>query len=881
MKGKPFFMNTTICLSDLLTLAKLILPPQVMKSATEERFSSKIVLHAFLEKRGMTIIEKPIETPILTPFVLDFQQRFVSTADYKKVTFHYFTNPDGSMRWLFPSHLSSPTFLSFYNASNYKAKLMAFGLRMAFRMRLQKWVSNGSFDLHHTSTPYFLSLPKPKQAESYSVFMGTLGPNRKAILELNKGGKTTHFVKVALNSRSVALLKNESTQLDELENFGLTTLNAPCNFLIGNGQALTQPTLQTNYSKRSVRWTYHHTLAKLEMEEKSIQNSLSVSEFIESRFAKVLPLLDNEIPLVRTMALKVGQACFRANSLCKTIPTSFCHNDFTPWNMYVDKTTLQVYDWELAGYAPALTDVFHYHFQKGTMMEKQSYKAIREDIFQVLAHPTWHSFIKTHQLDISFQLFMYVIFVASNNLEIYSKQKELHWQAIALLKNWNIALEEMLAWQKNTSFRKQFIFSFFEALESVQYCYLKFIYGNLEDIPESSDIDLLISSKDLPAAITFIENSPLVKKAKHVRKSFMSTMHVFFQDGTFLSIDLITSLKRKEHFMMDAKEILANRQLKNHIYVAHPKHDMEYMLLFYQLNKSGIPVRHCEHLATLPMFKQSMLTSYLSEKYEIAYYDIAKFFPYDASLAKQLQSFIYYTNKNVGFNALFNKVTYWFDTVKSALNNKGFILTFSGVDGAGKSTVISAIKSLLESKYRKQVVVLRHRPSLLPILSAWVHGREKAEKMTTERLPRTGNNKSQWKSLFRFGYYLSDYLLGQMYVYLKYIVRGKVVLYDRYYFDFISDAKRSNLVLNPRIPKALYFLIHKPELNVFLYAPAFEILKRKQEIPAQEIEELTRSYQELFSYLSKKDGLNHYVSIKNMDLSETLDQIESQLIKIA
>lgn len=62
------------------------------------------------------------------------------------------------------------------------------------------------------------------------------------------------------------------------------------------------------------------------------------------------------------------------------------------------------------------------------------------------------------------------------------------------------------------------------------------------------------------------------------------------------------------------------------------------------------------------------------------------------------------------------------------MNNKIKIITFSGVDGAGKTTILTKVKELIEDKYKKEVVVLRHRPSILPILSAIKHGKKKLKR---------------------------------------------------------------------------------------------------------------------------------------------------------
>jgi thymidylate kinase len=200
------------------------------------------------------------------------------------------------------------------------------------------------------------------------------------------------------------------------------------------------------------------------------------------------------------------------------------------------------------------------------------------------------------------------------------------------------------------------------------------------------------------------------------------------------------------------------------------------------------------------------------------------------------------------------------------------IITFSGVDGAGKTTILRDFIKILEEKYNKKTVEVRHRPSILPILSAIKYGKKEAEKKTLEKLPRTGNNKSKLSSYIRFFYYLTDYILGQWVLYFKHTIKGKIIIYDRYYFDFINDAKRTNINLDDNFIKFFYKFIFKANINIFLYASPKIILSRKQEMDEKSILELTNKYKNLFDSFSNKK--KKYVSIENINKSETLEKIE-------
>jgi thymidylate kinase len=207
------------------------------------------------------------------------------------------------------------------------------------------------------------------------------------------------------------------------------------------------------------------------------------------------------------------------------------------------------------------------------------------------------------------------------------------------------------------------------------------------------------------------------------------------------------------------------------------------------------------------------------------------------------------------------------------------IITFSGVDGAGKTTILTEVKELLSTEYKKNVVVIRHRPSILPILSAVKHGKKKAEQKTMEVLPRSGKNSSTISSLLRFGYYLVDYIFGQWIVFVRHSLKGDIIIYDRYYFDFINDARRTNIQLNEKFIKFFYRFIFKPDINIFLYASPDIILSRKQEMDKESIIELTSKYKMLFESLANKKR-EKYVCIENIDKEKTLQTIENLYIEV-
>ena len=104
-----------------------------------------------------------------------------------------------------------------------------------------------------------------------------------------------------------------------------------------------------------------------------------------------------------------------------------------------------------------------------------------------------------------------------------------------------------------------------------------------------------------------------------------------------------------------------------------------------------------------------------------------------------------------------------------------------------------------------------------------------------------------------------------------------MVLYDRYYFDFINDSVRSNIRLPKWFLNLGYRFLISPNINIFLYADAATILKRKQELEEATIKSLTKSYLDLFSELSAREKRATFMPIENIDLDQTMALITDKI----
>ena len=488
-----------------------------------------------------------------------------------------------------------------------------------------------------------------------------------------------------------------------------------------------------------------------------------------------------------------------------------------------------------------------------------------------------------YAIDTELHLALYLIINVSEFLVLYQKQGKLHMQVQWLTQTWKEAIQYVNINYHKEHIRSYFIQDFISSISNLNYAWMKYEGKKLSEISEDTDMDLLVDSSALPDILAYIKMYEPFAKIKSIHKSNMTTVSIYFNNQDFLSIDLIYAFKRNQYQYINPEAILQLTCVNaDKVKVPQRHHDFLYILLFYTLNKSAIPEKYFNQFHNLLLEEQKGILSYVNEKYSMDLKSLDELMQNNLSIRPTLLAHIkaaFSQNHSIGsIKSLFQYVS---DTLKEYIYNQGFIMTISGVDGAGKSTVIESLKEKLQTKFRKKVKILRHRPSVFPILSSYVYGKKEAEQKAANTLPRQGNNKSVLGSIFRFSYYYLDYQIGQIYIYFKYVCRGYIVIYDRYYFDFIQDSKRTNINLPPALTGFLYRFIYKPKLNVLLYADPQVILKRKQELTEQEITEMTYSYRKLFGKLAKKYERSVYLTIENIHKEVTIKEIIENYCEVA
>ena len=170
----------------------------------------------------------------------------------------------------------------------------------------------------------------------------------------------------------------------------------------------------------------------------------------------------------------------------------------------------------------------------------------------------------------------------------------------------------------------------------------------------------------------------------------------------------------------------------------------------------------------------------------------------------------------------------------------GVAVAVLGTDGAGKTTVIAAIKPTVEQALHSRIEYEHLRPNWIPRLGRVAGKSEPIEKIDN---PHAQKPSGFLGSVARLIYYAVDYYVGYWRkVHLRLAKGPCLVLFDRYYYDFIMDPKRMRIALPQWLIKLTMMVAPQPQLILCLGAEPEVIYARK---PETSLEEVTRQVETL------------------------------------
>ncbi len=320
-------------------------------------------------------------------------------------SFLSFANADGK-RWLMPAR-NMRTAMNLYQPSGPKGKLVKAGLPWLYWNPVVCRVLHAKRMRLALSDELRILLERilgEKNLE-FSVFCGTPCVHQKITMQINRGSRILGYVKVTTSEDIFAVFKHENRILSTLRAQGIEHIPEPlyCGTLECGIHVFVQTTIKTAKSKVVHEWTLLHS----RFLDKLAECSRQTLDFEQTDFCQDLSILENRLsqldeaaPVAQTMA--EVRSCYMG----REVQFSAFQADFTPWNMFVEKGNLFVFDWEYArlSYPPRL-DYFHYKIQTAIFERHLTVDEILRDIeaersVSNFTHDDWTLSLKCYLLAI-------------------------------------------------------------------------------------------------------------------------------------------------------------------------------------------------------------------------------------------------------------------------------------------------------------------------------------------------------------------------------------------------------------------------------------------------------------------------------------------------
>lgn len=379
--------------------------------------------------------------------ILNFGASY-SSKDQVKV--HYINNPDGTIRWVYPVQAKKPHFLNLYNGSGWRGTTIRSAFKTSWKLGTRNLLKDGQLSVYSKVDLPISEFVEEIDAGNWSLFTGTVGANRKVVIEENDGEQTTHFFKVPLTDKAKTLVSNEYKQLSNLENYKFQHSVFPKVSKLKGGIRLSN--VKPKKSLNTVQFGDLHLIALDEWYRKtarrrSVVEMKQISQIrISLNRLRSLKNTANKLSLtkVKKMTNKL-EKLFKKVMFAREYATGLTHGDFTPWNLFLTENKIHVYDWELANQRfPILFDVFHFVFQSGILIQKLEFESIKKQIESLKNNPLTFALCEDLDIDFKEHLQFYLLYNVSYYLDLYSRQEELHVQANWLIDCWEKALEDTL-----------------------------------------------------------------------------------------------------------------------------------------------------------------------------------------------------------------------------------------------------------------------------------------------------------------------------------------------------------------------------------------------------------------------------------------------------
>ncbi len=189
---------------------------------------------------------------------------------------------------------------------------------------------------------------------------------------------------------------------------------------------------------------------------------------------------------------------------------------------------------------------------------------------------------------------------------------------------------------------------------------------------------------------------------------------------------------------------------------------------------------------------------------------------------------------------------------KTSEDRRPRLVSFSGIDGSGKSTQIEALRDRLNEMGLRVVLVtfwddVARLKGIREVSGHTLFKGEKGVGSPTRPINRRDKNVRSWyMTAVRFGLYFVDALSLRTVVNRALRADAEVVIFDRYHYDELANLGQTSPGLTSTITRAytrlLLRLVPRPDISFLLDADPIQARARKPEYPIDFLHSNRASY---------------------------------------
>lgn len=217
----------------------------------------------------------------------------------------------------------------------------------------------------------------------FAIFEGTPCVHQKITIQLSNGSNILGYCKASDNKDILQLFEKEAATLTLLAKNGVTNIPRAlhCGTLSNGVHIFVQSTVKTTKSQVVHTWGPLQEQFLTTLHEKTRQ----ALPFEESDYYRSITALQEHVDWLPATTdrevVTTAIARVMAENCGKMVEFSACHADFTPWNMFVERGELFVFDFEYATltYPPGI-DRCHFELQTAIFEKRMSCEEILEYI---------------------------------------------------------------------------------------------------------------------------------------------------------------------------------------------------------------------------------------------------------------------------------------------------------------------------------------------------------------------------------------------------------------------------------------------------------------------------------------------------------------------